>query len=406
MNQNAVTALRAKLKDRGLSGYVAYTPSNIMYLTGFRSYFVSEWWRMHGTVLAFVPADAAQPVTLVLSDFEEKTARMSAPGVNQLTYRLWVDLGSAEQMRGSTGSPEPVRPEQYDPGELQRCIQKALSSTNMASGVIGTDLPHLNFQTLERLRSAAPAVTWVDATDDLYALRLIKEEWEVDFLRAGVELSEAGILAATARFEEGMTAQDVRAAYQIGVAEHTIGNTRYSGYSESWVLPTIGGTTSAGYGASADGLRAGDLVKFDCGATVGGYRSDGGRTFAFKEAGTEAIRLHKVLADAQLLARNTIRPGAILADAYRAAMTFVHQNGYPTFNRGHVGHSVGIDSFHEEPPYISPSCTTVVREGMVFAVEVPTYTPDVGAIMIEDLIVVREHGAELLHSLPHELTIV
>lgn len=42
---------------------------------------------------------------------------------------------------------------------------------------------------------------------------------------------------------------------------------------------------------------------------------------------------------------------------------------------------------------------------MVFAVEVPTYTPDVGAIMIEDLVVIRDSGAELLHTLPHYLIV-
>lgn len=406
MNQKAISALRGRLQECGLNGYVAYTPSNIMYLTGFRSYFVSEWWRMHGTVLAFVSADEAVPVTLVVSDFEEQTARGAAPDLHYIPYRLWVDLGSAQQMQDNTAINGPVRPEQYDADELGRCIREALATTKMTKGRIGTDLPHVNFHTMDRLRSAAPMAEWTDATDDLYELRLIKEEWEVDRLRAGVELSEAGMLVATARLEEGMTAQDVRAAYQIGVAEQTIGNPRYAGYTESWVLPTIGGATSAGYGATNGRLRPGNLIKFDCGATVGGYRSDGGRTFAFQNAGAEAMRLHKVLAEAQLLARNAIRPGAVLSDAYRAAMSFVHQNGYPTFNRGHVGHSIGIDSFHEEPPYISPTCSTIVREGMVFAVEVPTYTPDVGAIMIEDLVVVRDYGAELLHSLPHELTIV
>jgi Xaa-Pro dipeptidase len=67
---------------------------------------------------------------------------------------------------------------------------------------------------------------------------------------------------------------------------------------------------------------------------------------------------------------------------------------------------MGPDMLLEEPPYITPACTTILEPGMVFAVELPTYTPDVGAIMIEDMLVVTAEGARQLHSLTHDLVIV
>jgi Xaa-Pro aminopeptidase len=77
MNSSAVERIRARLQETGCDGYVAYTPSNIRYVTGFGSYFVSEWWRMHGTVFAVVPAAPERPVSLVVSDFESQTARLA-----------------------------------------------------------------------------------------------------------------------------------------------------------------------------------------------------------------------------------------------------------------------------------------------------------------------------------------
>lgn len=50
-------------------------------------------------------------------------------------------------------------------------------------------------------------------------------------------------------------------------------------------------------------------------------------------------------------------------------MDHVRASGYPSFNRGHGG--VGIDSFHEESPFVEPDCEVPVRPGMMFAVEVP-----------------------------------
>jgi Xaa-Pro aminopeptidase len=240
----------------------------------------------------------------------------------------------------------------------------------------------------------------------MYRIRAVKQPWEIEALRAGVELSEAGMRHAACHLEAGLTARDVRLLYQRGVIEAARQGDRYAGFTDSWVLPTVGGTTSASYGAAGTGLRPGDLVKFDCGATVDGYRSDGGRTFVFGEPSAAARALYDVLREAQEIAWRSLRPGAVVADVFKAAMHHVHTHGYPGYNRGHVGHSIGIDTFHEEPPFLGAACSEVVRPGMVFAVELPSYTPDVGAIMIEDLVVTTDDEPVLLHTMSHELTSV
>jgi Xaa-Pro aminopeptidase len=48
----------------------------------------------------------------------------------------------------------------------------------------------------------------------------------------------------------------------------------------------------------------------------------------------------------------------------------------------------------------------VAEAGMVFAVEVLSYTPDVGAIMIEDLVEVTQETTWTLHTLPRTLEVV
>jgi Xaa-Pro aminopeptidase len=406
MNDPAVELIRRRLREAGADAYVGYTPSNIRYVTGFGSYFVSEWWRMHGTVFAVVPAAEGRPVSLVVSDFESRTAQAAAPDVEQHTYRLWVDLGTSTELAADAGTQLSPRPEQYDEAELVEALRGALVSSGGHEGRVATDLPHVSLESAERLRAAAPAAELVDFSGEMYRIRSVKLPWEVENLRLGVELSEAGITQAAKNLTEGMTARDVRLLYQVGVIHAAQEDARYAGFTDSWVLPTVGTTTSASYGASGQGLRASDLVKFDCGATVGGYRSDGGRTFSYGEPTPAARALYEVLRDAQEIAVQALRPGAAIADAFAGAMQHVHTHGYPSYNRGHVGHSIGIDTFHEEPPYISATCPDVVRPGMVFAVELPSYTPDVGAIMIEDLVLTTEDAPVRLHSLSHDLVVV
>lgn len=220
MNTAAVTKIRQHLRAAGLAGYVAYTPSNVYYVTGFRSYFLSEWWRMHGTVFALVPADERNPVTLVLSDFERGAAAAAAPDADASTYRLWVDLQTAEELAVPVDRADVApRPAQYDPAELDAALATALHDLGMAGGRVGTDLPFLTMDAYDRFCRAAPDATWVDSSDAVYEVRLVKEPWEVERLALGVELSEAGMTHATKQLTAGLTARDVRLLYQAGVTQ-------------------------------------------------------------------------------------------------------------------------------------------------------------------------------------------
>ncbi|MBA3791769.1 MAG: hypothetical protein H0X23_11085, partial [Rubrobacter sp.] len=57
-----------------MDAYIAYTPSNVFYATGFQSYFLMQWWRMQGTVLAIIPADESLDVGMMIGDFEARPA--------------------------------------------------------------------------------------------------------------------------------------------------------------------------------------------------------------------------------------------------------------------------------------------------------------------------------------------
>jgi Xaa-Pro aminopeptidase len=150
-------------------------------------------------------------------------------------------------------------------------------------------------------------------------------------------------------------------------------------------------------------MRPGDLLKFDCGTTVGGYRSDHGRTFVLGEPSQQAKALYGHLSTAHEHAVAAMRPGAVASEVFEAADAYMHDNGFPGYRRGHFGHSVGLDSFHEEPPFLAAEDRTPLREGMVFAVETPFYGADLGPIMLEDLVLVTAEGAEFLTHLPRAL---
>ncbi|MER5296004.1 Xaa-Pro peptidase family protein [Streptomyces pharetrae] len=410
MRTQIIGAVRKRLQDRGLDAYIAYTPSNVFYTTGFQSFFLMEWWRMLGTVLAVIPADPAQPPALVVSDFEAVQAREESGFDDVRPFRVWVELRDARELADPSAAPAPGgRPAQYDIAEQDALLRSVLADRDLLSARIGTDLRYVLHDTVRRVAAFAPQLTWEDMTEDLYELRSVKYDFEIERLRRATELSEAGMSFAVRDLRPGLTALDLRNRYQQGVLAAALADPRYAGYSDQWMLPAVGPSTRTGAGADPETgpvLAGGGLIKFDCGVTVGGYRGDGGRTFAYRTVQPAARRLHDVLLGAHREALSVIRPGVAAREVFQAAQRHIRAGGYPAFTRGHYGHSVGIDTFHEEPPYLSADEERPLLPGMVLAVETPSYSSDTGAIMIEDLVLVTDDGHEVLHRLPHELTVV
>ena len=407
MNEHILSATRRRLHERGLDAYIAYTPSNVFYTTGFQSYFLMQWWRMQGTVLVVIPADESLEVGMMVGDFEAKPAQRVSGIDDVRPFRLWVELRDAQMLQQPLEGGEPPRPAQFDEGEQDDILRGLLGDRGLLGARIGTDARYMLLDSHRRFSALAPDVEWVDFTNDMYELRRIKYPFEVERLRRATELSEAGIRFAIESARPGITATEVRHRYVMGVAQAATSDPRYRGYSDHWILPAVGAGVGVGVDSERDaGLQEGDLIKFDCGTTVGGYRGDGGRTFVYKRAKPAADRLFGVLQEAHDRACEEIRPGVEIGEIFRIAQDHITANGYPRFRRGHYGHSLGIDTFHEEPPYVSEGERTPIEEGMVLAIETPAYTTDAGAIMIEDLVHVLPGGIERLHKLPHELGVV
>ena len=69
-----------------------------------------------------------------------------------------------------------------------------------------------------------------------------------------------------------------------------------------------------------------------------------------------------------------------------------------------AGHGIGLD-VHERP-FLIPDDHTVLRPNMVIIIEMATRRPDLGLICAEIPVLLTEDGAEVLSSLPIELTLV
>ena len=72
--------------------------------------------------------------------------------------------------------------------------------------------------------------------------------------------------------------------------------------------------------------------------------------------------------------------------------------GYGEFFVHRTGHGMGLEG--HEPPYITATSETILEEGMVFSIEPGIYLPGRFGIRLEDIVILRKDGPEILSSLP------
>ncbi len=404
MFDNVRRQLQDELRRQEIDACLVYTPANIYYTTGFFSPVVNLSFRLMGTDAALIPADPALPPALMTSDFAAPAAQAATSIEDIRPYRMWVENRDLDIIAGPPGRHARIsRPPQWNPDELDQTLTAILQERGLSAATIGLDLRYVYADTLFRLQQNNPECRFVDITGMLYALRAIKHPQEIEMHRAAARLFEAGLRRAIADAQPGHTAQDIKYRYQAGALEAAMSGQAAAGeFQSAYGFISAGGGPGSSFGGNT-GLSPGDLIKFDCGVAVSGFYSDCGRTFAFGRPSAEQRRVYDALADAHAAARQLMRPGTPISEIYRAADAQMQANGFPGYSRGHYGHSIGLDTFVEEPPFISPAEHTPLRPGMLLCLETPYYSASLGSYQIEDMILITETAHQNLNTLPYEL---
>ncbi|OQX17778.1 MAG: peptidase M24 [Desulfobulbaceae bacterium A2] len=227
-------------------------------------------------------------------------------------------------------------------------------------------------------------------------LRVIKSEAEIARLQRSVQLNETVFQQALATIRPGM--REDEAARLI---ENLMGELGAEGPS----FPTIvaGGENAAKPHAvpGARPIRADEPLLIDMGLILDGYCSDMTRTVVLGTPDTTFVTRQRLVRRAQLAACNVIRAGVSGGEADRAARRLLDEAGLGKAFNHSLGHGVGL-AVHEEPR-LSCRNRRLLKAGMVVTVEPGIYLPGWGGIRLENMVVVREDGCEILN---HDTTML
>ncbi|HHT01172.1 MAG TPA: aminopeptidase P family protein [Firmicutes bacterium] len=257
---------------------------------------------------------------------------------------------------------------------------------------LGFEAAHCTYEFVERLKAEAfpplqPTSGFVEG------LRIQKDEVEIELIRESAALVDRVWEEVLTIIRPGLTERELALAI-----EFRLRSAGASGLS----FPTIVASGPRGALAHAEPterqLVAGEMVTVDMGAVWQGYCSDLTRTVAIGRAGKDCRQVWDIVREAQQAALQGMQPGMTCREADALARDVISKAGYGDLFGHGLGHGVGLD-VHEEPrlgPGTDPDL--VLQEGMVVTVEPGIYRPGWGGVRLEDLVVVREDGVEVLSN--------
>ncbi len=152
--------------------------------------------------------------------------------------------------------------------------------------------------------------------------------------------------------------------------------------------------------ASDKKIEKGDLLTIDFGAVYGRYHSDMTRTLVIGYPTTKQQRIYDLVLEAQIAGIEKVKAGVRASEVDKSARDIIDGQGYGEYFRHGTGHGVGL-AVHEEPR-ISAKNDFILRAGMVITVEPGVYIPGWGGVRIEDMVIVKEAGYELITKSPKE----
>jgi len=244
------------------------------------------------------------------------------------------------------------------------------------------------------LLDAIPGAKHAFTTDTLGALRMVKDAGEYEALKMNALIADRAMQKAFAAIAPGRTEREVADTVKAYFASE-------GAVPSFWI---VGGGPNGAFPHHQSGdrkLQEGDAVVIDIGAKKGLYPSDITRMAAVGRAPEGYRQVHAVVESAVQAALKAARPGVRAKEVDAAARGVIAQAGYGEFFVHRTGHGIGIDG--HEPPYITATSGTVLEEGMSFSIEPGIYLPGRFGIRLEEIVILRKDGPEILSSLPRDL---
>jgi len=359
--QHKINSLRARMKDNNVD-LVALGPGTHM-----------NW------LLGFNPYPDERPCLLLIG--KEKEAFLM-PSVNAEDARKRTDI-EITSWKDEDGPDQALKDALLYIGESTAkhiAIDEAMRS-------------HFALIVIEAL----PNPSYEFTTSTIGALRMRKDQTEFINLKENALIDDRAMQAGFAAIKEGVTELEIGEA----INKHFISE----GAKPQFCIVGSGPNGAFPHHHTGDRkVKYGDAVLIDIGGRKGTFPSDMTRMSVLGEPPEGYLEIHAIVERAVQAAMAAAKPGAMAKDVDAAARGVITEAGYGEFFVHRTGHGLGIDI--HEPPYITATSEVILDEGMVFSIEPGIYLQGRFGVRLEEIVILRADGPEILSELTRELNII
>ncbi|MCX6625470.1 MAG: M24 family metallopeptidase, partial [Acidobacteria bacterium] len=235
--------------------------------------------------------------------------------------------------------------------------------------------------------------------DLVESLRMVKSEAEIDRIRQSMDVASAAFGAVIQELRPGVSEQEIAADLDYQMR-------RRGADGPAFDTIVAAGERSAMPHAhpSSNRLTANQLLLIDMGAQFAGYASDMTRVVHLGKPSRKVRSLYRSVLEAQLAAIDAVKHGATAGAVDRRARGVLKQHGLDKAFVHSTGHGLGLE-IHERPRLGRGEKTRLV-EGMAVTVEPGVYLRGLYGIRIEDTVIVRKNGCEVLTSVSKDFAVI
>ena len=251
------------------------------------------------------------------------------------------------------------------------------------------------------LQSKYPAVAIEDINGNMAAMRAVKDEKELAFMRQAQEHTRIAIEEMLRYAKPGMNERELEGAFDFalmkqGIRDHAF-HSIFAGGKRA---------TTLHYGENNQIVNDGEMVLIDLGSAYGNYSADISRTFPINGKFTDRQKeLYNTVLEAQRIVIKAAKPGLTTRDLNQLVIDYyeskldelgLRKEGKTVrdyYYHG-VSHQLGLDT-HD----ICTERERTLKPGMVITVEPGLYIEDESiGIRIENDVVITEDGCEDLSA--------
>ena len=390
MDSHHRARLLTVMEAEGWDALVATTPENVFYTTGFRSMAHAMFRGLEeygvftragtGLVIPFIDATgvAADGVTV---------DRLACYGTFYFNYA--DDPGDVgRRVREITAAPaaSPVD-----------ALARVLGDLGVLGGRLGVDEGYLFPAAWEKVRDRVDPAAIAPAYQAFRAARMVKSPEEVRRLERAARIAEDGVAAVLAMLKPGVTEREAARAFEAEVLA--------KGAEPFFTVITMGERAALADVYPADrALQPGDMIRFDLGCVLDGYRSDIARTAVLGQPSDKLARYYGAIREGERQAIAAMKPGVPVSRIFEVGVRATRESGLPHYQRNHVGHGIGLEPY--DPPTLNASTAMPLEPGMVFCVETPYYEHGWGGVQVEDAVEITAAGVRMLTRSSQELQVL